>query len=363
MKSLHLAFVLAILCSISKAQVSISVQLPPSGLIDKQQLWNMVLINSGRESLETFIRISLQEVSTGQVLMTAQTNPFICAYGTKVITERDLQPIQFNFNHPDFSKRYLPLGQYVICYRVFNNGLKGEEPLTDECITINIEPLSPVMLNYPLDQSSIQSYNPQFSWTPPAPFDMFTNLSYILSVCEVKDGQKPIEAMLQNVPVYSRGDLSQPFELLQTAAYKLLAGKTYAWQVTAINQSKFVSKSDVWSFKVEKDSIAAIVSAAPYVKLSKEISEASIVHQGHLKISYRNQLSDSTGYFTVREVTGQGSKEKQSSYSFKLPIQRGENFLEYDLNKYGKLKKSVYEVVFTNTAGEIWYMRFIPVYY
>ncbi len=363
MKKISCSFIAFFGYLVIHAQISLNLQIPGAGFVDRQQLWDMVVMNNGKAPVEVFIRMSLQEVTNGQVLLTAQSAPVWCSPGAKVINERLLQPVLYNNHHPDMNRRYLPLGTYVLCFRAYTNGLKGEEPLAEECINIHIDPLSPVMLTSPENKAVVYTPYPQFSWIPPAPFEMFTTLQYLISVCEVKAGQQPIEAMMENIPIYTRGNLTQPYEQMNTSFSKLETGKTYAWQVTAVNGTNFSGKTEVWTFTIGKDSVAALVSGAPYVKLSNSPSEPSIAHQGFLKLNYRNTLTDSIGQFTVRNISNTDGKEAPVVFQFSMPLVRGENFIEYDMSKHKKLDKLVYELAFKNSAGQLYYMRFIPVYY
>ena len=67
-------------------------------------------------------------------------------------------------------------------------------------------------MNMPSNKSVLQTAVPQFSWVPPAPMDMFDNLSYELSVAEVLEGQSAIEAVQYNTPVYVSSNVKPPYE-------------------------------------------------------------------------------------------------------------------------------------------------------
>ena len=51
-----------------KAQVTVNVQLPPGGLVQKDQLWNMVIINNNAEMPEATISLDPQDAATGQTM-------------------------------------------------------------------------------------------------------------------------------------------------------------------------------------------------------------------------------------------------------------------------------------------------------
>jgi hypothetical protein len=130
-----------------RAQVSINAQLPAAGVVQKESLWNLVVINNQNDMIDCNIKMTLQDNATGQVVLTAVSGNFILGKGVKVIANRTLQPVQYNYAIQDFSRNYLPLGTYTACYRLNKNGVKGDEPLAEECVRINIDPLSPPLLH------------------------------------------------------------------------------------------------------------------------------------------------------------------------------------------------------------------------
>ena len=139
---------IGILPLLLKAQVNISAQLPPAGMVQKEQLWDLILISNKEDILDVSIKFSLQDAVTGQVVMSARSGNVLLGKGAKTISSRDVQPVLYNYNVPDFSGNYLPLGAYVACYQLYLNVPK-DEPLAQECIQINIDPLSPPLLNSP----------------------------------------------------------------------------------------------------------------------------------------------------------------------------------------------------------------------
>jgi hypothetical protein len=357
-------FLLCIVVPIaSHAQVTMSAQLPPAGLVQKDQLWNLVLVNNKEDVLNVSIRLNIQDAGSGELVMSATTGIVVLNKGVKLVGRNDIQPVLYNYNRNDFSKSFLPMGSYVACYQLYATSEKGEELLGDECIKLNIDPLSPPLLTSPTDKAEIITPYPQFSWVPPAPLDMFSNLNYDLLVTEVLEGQSPTEAIQQNTAVYSKSNLAQPFESYASSFSALKPEKTYAWQVVARNESEYAVKTEVWTFKVRQDSVTKIISLAPYLKLSKSSLQTSVVHQGILKMEIVNPLRDSTASFTVRNLSA-NDKESNVVFTFKMPIKTGHNFLEYDMNKHGKLnRKDIYEVVYVAGSKESLYLRFSPVYY
>jgi len=355
MKYLYLFSIMLFQSFSGISQVNISAQVPSSGLVQKQQLWNLVIVNTNDELLECKLLMSIQEPSSGQVMLTAETGSFSFTKGTRVLTESSLQPIQYQYNHPDMSRNFLPLGSFIVCYRLIDANGK-ERSLAEECIALQIDPLSPIMLSSPPDLSTIFSTYPLLTWIPPTPIDMFSGLSYLLQVCELKEGQKPIDAIMENIPVYTRGSLTQPNDQMVGSFKALETGKTYAWQVTAVNGSQFASKSEIWSFKVVKDDLnMKIVEQSPFLRLKKWDIETGIAPNGFLKLAYRNELNDTTAQLQIFST----DVSRQKLGEVKLKLTTGENLLIEKIQEKLKLQDGIqYRAVVINSANESWQIFF-----
>lgn len=356
MMKIFLSLGLLILPLLAVTQVNINVQMPPAGLVQKEQLWDLVLINNNETVLDITLQLNLQNALTGQVVLSATTGNILLSKGARIIKARQIQPINYTFNLPDFSRNFLPMGAYVACYRVIDAGNRKESPVAEDCIRFNIDPLSPPLLNAPSDKSVIETPYPQFVWMPPAPFDMFTSLTYDLLVTEVLEGQSATEAIQYNSPVYTRTNLSQPYEPYASSFSKLDTGRLYAWQVVAKNGLNYAAKTEVWTFKIAPPSwVAQIVEQTPYLKMKMDNPEKGIAPNGILKMSYTNETSDTVAIVKVNEMN---SGEKSES-SFEVKIIPGENLLQVDIGKSMQARDGkVYEASIRNSRQEIWKMLF-----
>ncbi len=255
-------------CLTAGAQVTINVQLPPSGLVQKDQLWNVVAVNNTSGTIEVIMTLSLQENATGRTVLSASSGKVVLPRGMKALTPSDVQPVQYSYVSTGTTSGYLPIGNYTACYRL--NRVAGDaiEAIADECVQLRISPLSPPLLNTPADRSEIATLNPQFSWIPPTPSEMFSDLNYRINLAEVMPGQTPAQALLSNVPVYTAQHVSSVFESYPASYTRLAPGKQYAWQVQAYNGNDFVATTEVWTFKIKSDSTAPPVpSSEAYIQL------------------------------------------------------------------------------------------------
>ena len=249
------------------------------------------------------------------------------------------------------------MGMYIACYQV-NNSVGEDRPLVRECIRFNIDPLSPPLLNSPADKSEIENPYPQFSWIPPTPYDMFTNLSYDLVLSEVLEGQSPTEAIQYNMPIYTRSEIVHSFESYASSFARLETGKLYAWQVVAKNGLNYAAKTEVWTFKLKKTDLPFdIVALTPFVKLKTINPDKGVAPNGVLKISYINKSSDTSVRIEIFELGGSGSKQ---SVGFETDLIQGENNIQYNLKKIMNLSENkVYIAQLVNSFKETWFIRFV----
>jgi len=342
------------------AQVTISVQLPPAGLITKDQLWNVVLANNNKDMIEISLLLDLQDAVTGQSMLSAASGSLLLSKGVKVISSTDLQPIQYNYSSSDFMGSYLPMGSYIACYRASRITEKGQEPLADECLRLNISPLSPPLLNTPLDKSVSETTYPQFSWMPPTPLQLFSNLSYDLLLTEVLEGQSPTEAILYNNPVYTSNNVKNTFESYPSFDAKLDTGKVYAWQITARNGLSYAAQTEVWTFSLAgQRPTDHLVKSSPFIKMKMENPDAGMAVNGFLKLAYTNRYADAS--ITVA-ITDMQAAQKEKAGSFTIDAKAGDNYIQYDLKKIIKYKENnMYEARIINSKGEKWVMLFTVV--
>lgn len=351
----------------SYSQMIIIPETQSAGIIVKQQLWSVLLNNLSGESKQVVLHITVTDMINSQPLMQATSNIFSLGTGAKRVTYNNLLPMNYSFIAPLFAadrqlSQPLPVGEYLVCYDLIDAGNAKYTQLASECIRVIAEPLSPPQLVQPANETVLNDSRPLLTWTPPAPIHIFTSLSYTIIVSPLYTNQSPQEALQRNIPVMtiSSANNSIPY----TSSFTdLEPGKKYVWQVAAMDGNRFAGKSEVWLFSIMPDSVKQIVNQSPFVKLEQQSKEATIMHQGFLKMEYYNLLTDTTVKITVYKLSERNNKMRQA-FSYELPIRRGQNLLEYDINNKMRLDESVvYEAVLTNSKGEKWTMRFNPKYY
>jgi hypothetical protein len=343
----------------AQAQVSMTLQVPPMGVLVKNQLWNMLLVNSGNRSVLLRINLVLLDEKTNQPVLTASTIPFLLNKGAKQLQAKDLSPIQYNYNGPANADRdpngLLPAGTYQACYTVINTE-KGN-PTVENCIQLNVDPLSPPLLNTPADEGALYTAYPQFTWLPPTPVGLFNDLSYALILVEVLAGQGKADAIQQNIPVYSAGFIKNLYMNYPSSYRALDTSRLYAWRIVALNNGQPTAMSDIWTFRVTTPPLSSRKREdGSYLFLKRELDASVATVSGLLKMVYNNEAADTVVKYTITSLSDPGNAVVQQGT---LALRGGNNLLDLALNKtagYGK--GNIYLFRLVNRRNESWTVKF-----
>jgi hypothetical protein len=367
MKKLLLVVAAIFLFAGSRAQVTITPQLPQTGIKLKTQLWNLGLSNTGAAPVTVKISMVLTETSSGQQVLSATSNLLSLSRGVRLIQYNNVVPVNYtilnNTYHVDASPNgFLPVGNFTVCYEILKQlpGAESFENIAEECTQIEVEPLAPPYLSLPANQSEIEELRPVFSWIPPAPAAFFNNLSYNFKLVEVLNGQNPDDAVQVNIPL-----LMKPFQTGNNMQYPaslpaLENGKTYAWQVAANNNGLFVAKTEVWTFKlkVSAPGTTPYPNETPYYRLKQEVSNAYFVCNGVLKLEYDNEINDREITISIYDVSSK-IKKKMNLKQNSIGLKYGQNFIDIDMRETsGMLNGHYYLVELVNGKTETWGGKF-----
>ena len=358
---LLISLVIAHLCG--HAQLTMTLQVQQNGIIQKPQLWNMLFVNANADVAYVQVSLILTSTSINQPVLTANTSVFTLNNGTTLIQSANVEPLLYDYPSPGFMNEdpngFLPIGEYDACYTLSRQVGEIFEVVTESCVHLTVEPLSPPLLNIPADQDTLEEVYPQFSWLPPAPLNIFNNLSYDFVLVQVQEGQSPYEAIQQNIPVYTEGNLTDIFLNYPASNAPLDTAKTYAWQIIAKDNNEFAAQSEVWSFYVKGDTIPVlVVNKNPYVKL-KQIPGASVFEcEDILKIFYNNEANDTTLNYTISSLDSNDLNAVVNTGQ--VTVGFGENFIDIPLTGENRLLEGdVYLFSITNSRNETWSAKFL----
>lgn len=348
------------------AQVVLNLQLPPLGLTIKPQLWNLSLVNTSGQDMQVRIEMVMTDVNTNQRVLTGTSRLMLLPRGIKQIQLTDVMPITYNPGSPGYAvdpspEGFLPIGLFNICYTVISINNDAVDRLSEECETIEIEPISPPQLMMPLDEEQVDITRPFFAWIPPSPFNTLNSLLYDWVLVEVQSTQSPADAIQQNVPVLSRQNISFTNFQYPLASPELDSSKLYAWRITAKNNMTPVANSEVWSFRVRQFGLdtALIKAGAPYfAKLKREEDASYSICSGVLRYEYLHELNEPRVEVAIFDISDAGRKQVQLD-STSLPVQFGQNFQQIDLrNNTDMIDKHMYLLELVNARKERWCLKF-----
>src|SRR3569623_1310599 len=80
----------------AQAQLVVNVQLPPSGVIQKSQLWNIQVTNTSLNNVSVTINMTMINNETGEHVLTASTGIVSFIPGNTMLNATALLPIQYN---------------------------------------------------------------------------------------------------------------------------------------------------------------------------------------------------------------------------------------------------------------------------
>jgi hypothetical protein len=345
------------------AQVTINLQLPPVGIVQKSQLWNLSLINTGSSAVVVKLNMVMIDVATGQSVLSASTNTINLPQGSRLLQYIELLPITYtvlnsNYNVNPASNGFLPVGNFNVCYQVMKQGVESFQAVSEECVSIEIEPLSPPYLTLPADESEIEQERPFFSWLPPNPVSLFNNLSYSFRLVEVLPNQRSSEAVQQNIPLVFRQFVTGNTFNYPNANPKLDTAKTYAWQVTANNNNLHIANSEIWTFKIKPNSLDNVkpLADAPFYKLKMDVGTSYFICNGALRYEYINDLNDKQVTVQIYDISNRSKKQLIKEYAENL--KDGQNLVIVDLKEDGLKKGHIYLMELINTHNEAWTCSF-----
>ncbi|HEX5023964.1 MAG TPA: hypothetical protein VFV68_01775 [Agriterribacter sp.] len=363
MKNLNarLRIFLLLLIAVGNAtgQIIISPQLPAAGMVQKKQLWNLLIINHYPSSQELQVLMTMADAGTGQKILAGSSRLFAAARGSTLLSETAIGPLQYQYTGSSAAMNgsdLLMAGRYIVCYTLINNSNTTETPVGEECVNIEVETSAPPQLVAPSDNEMVETHYPNFTWIPPAPVSIVPRLQYAMLLVEVKNGQSAYDAIQRNTPVYLKQYLSSPFLVYPSSGAALEAGKQYAWQVMATSGDTYMQKTEAWSFRVKSDTVAIVIDDHVFPKLGRGYDAHSYICNNLLKFEYNNETGDSSLQVTIYELL---NEQQTAVESRGLKMKPGQNFVVMQIGGSGKYKsQQQYLIELKNKRRETWNLRF-----
>ena len=353
----HFFWLLGLLALQVQGQVNMTVQLPPTGVMQKSQLWNMLLVSTSAITVKVEVRIS--DARTNQPVLTGMSRLITLNKGAKQIQIKDVMPVAYEYLAATTDRSangLLTAGTYLACYSVIQQSGDAGSLVAEDCVPFAVEPVSPPLLNTPADQSIVEGNLPQFTWLPPAPLTIFNDLNYDMVMVELRKGQSPAEAIQQNIPVFRSFHNRNMFVNYPVSAVALDTAKKYAWTITVNNGNQFAAQTDVWTFGIKGvQTTTTPVTEDAFIQLRKELDGTVFANHGKLQCSYNNLAGDTAVRYEILALDEQNAIKKSGVLSLKA----GENLLQVLPGKNVLTNEQHYLFRLYNSRQEYWYLKFI----
>lgn len=346
-----------------QAQVVVTLQLPPLGLTIKPQLWNMSFINTSGASMAVEIQMVMTDAGTGQTVLTATTPGIVLPTGTKVLNASMVSPVTYTagagYNIDASPNGFLPVGVYNICYTITRWANDVSDQVADECVTAEVEPISPPQLIQPGDSDRVIVRRPFFTWLPPTPYNSFSNLLYDWLLVEVQPTQTGADAIQQNVPVYLQSNITFTNLQYPLSMPELDTGKVYAWRVTAKNNLSPIANSEVWSFKIQQpvSDTVRISNKGWYAPVRREQDASYAISGSTLRFLYQNELNSPSVQIMLTDIS-KTTQQVVPLDSSALAVKYGANYMSLNLGNSGLVNKHMYLLTLVNDRNERWFVKF-----
>ncbi len=217
-------------------QVQVNLQLPPPGILDPEQLTELISFNNtGTAPLYVQMYATIEEEEKGLVF-SGVSGIFELQAGFSVPHYTDYEPVEVEYSDAELEQyvmqtNNMPGGDYVICISLIDAEM-GEE-VGYNCIPHSVFHPSAPQLVYPPDGSSVQEPSPVFTWLSPTPIPP-VEVFYAIRLVEVFPGQLPYEAIQSNPSFFVDFEVMASTYPYPADAAPMEEGQQYAWQVQAL---------------------------------------------------------------------------------------------------------------------------------
>lgn len=347
------------------AQVVTNLQVPPLGLVIRPQLWNLSLINTSGEVMDVKVQVEMTDVSTGLRVFTGTSRLFNLPRGAKQLLPGDVMPVSYDAGNPGYPvdpgpDGFLPIGVFNICYSVIKVNSDAPEQLTEDCLTMEVEPLSPPQLIIPSDSEHVEFTRPFFAWMPPMPVNSLSATLYDWILVEVQPTQSAADAIQQNVPVYTQQNVLVTSLQYPLSMPELDSSKLYAWRITAKNNRSPIANSEIWTFRVRKYEPGSLPAVAPgyFARLHREENSAYIICTGMLRFEFQHDQNTPVASINIFDISS-NQRKRLVLDSAEYSVKYGQNFIQVDLRETGGMVNNrMYLLELMTPKNEKWYLRF-----
>lgn len=315
--------------------------------------------NQANTTFRSKVKITVTEERTGKVAEIATPSVMI-QNGLNSFNRTLLGNAVIKFNSNVIASIFrqtgkLPEGEYEYCFELIPLDSKpGLSDSYETCFQLSLQPLTPLLLVEPGDGENLCNKRPDFLWQSPVPVDF--NARYRLVVVEVKEKQPAVEALSFNIPVINVGELRMSRCNFPSSLKDLEKGKTYAWQISYSVNNMLISKSEIWTFKIDCDEENLGTTDDSYRELKTYVEGDFYIATRQLKFAVNNEYN---GGDLDYKIVNLKEADKPVSNLPILKILPGLNKYNLNLSEYrGFNSGEQYQLEVRLANGQKFYLRF-----
>uniref|UniRef100_A0A832G1Q3 Uncharacterized protein n=1 Tax=Ignavibacterium album TaxID=591197 RepID=A0A832G1Q3_9BACT len=221
-------------------------------------LGGLTVFNNSSSSIQIKLRAIVSKAGRGEVFRSL-TNPIALTGApvqvidnTSLVSFSDASYTDLDYRNKVQQTGRLLEGDYTVCINI--ETLTGAILANNICADFTILYPSAPQLISPADNETLDPITtyPTFQWIPVIVPSAYT-IKYTLRIAEVLTGQTPLQALSANYPVYENNQITNSTFTYPIDAPELENGKTYAWQIQALDQFGFPptqneGKSEIFTF-------------------------------------------------------------------------------------------------------------------
>lgn len=319
-------------------------------------LWDINIVSS--TSVEIYLEARIVKNGIGPILTSTSSN-IALGVGMNSLGSVNMNSKSLNYLNSDIrswveTHQTLPPGRYSICYQIKcampNCGGTPIGPDNQQCFEFVLENPSPLLLNFPQDESVINITRPLLTWIPPSPVS--NEVTYTLRLVKQQEKQSSQDAIQRNIPVIERSGISGNTLSFPPDVEELEKGQTYAWEVHAVLLNEKIAQSQVWEFTIGKDTIIKKQEYNNYIKIREVNPSSAIVVENILRLDYR-ELVAKKGSLDIEILSLSGRLKGTIS----TDVLYGENLLNIPIGDLGLVPNTDYLVRIKNQTGDKFELR------
>jgi hypothetical protein len=361
-----LKVLVALTCSLVFSSTQVLAQatmqvFPYSGLqMASTDALNFTVLYTSAEPVQVAFTTTIKN-EMGKPLVVLNSQNHILKQGPNMFSPSTYKVVGLKYLDPQVGKterttHYLPPGNYTYCITMrctdkpeVCQRLLSLEINQQECASVTLENVTPLLLSIPLDEDIIKEKRPNFTWIPPMPIGNDPDIRYTLTLTKMLEDQTPEDAIRRNRALYQRKGLQGQFMMFPSTLPDLEEGEKYAWQVKAYIGRKRVATSEVWEFEVEKE----VEYSGPYININRQLKGIKTCRDT-LHILYHEYHLDREITFSILDESG----KEINTTGFVYEVKKGPNKLDLALEELSIEKDKVYTLVILTAKEEELKVRF-----